>query len=152
MQVMICKICKFFLLFFSWLVSTFTRHMSNLHTIQDELYVNFLTPQLFTRKVPRPGLQDLSPSLLLSVSSIQKPHCGIGGDWWWAEEQRLVLRKALRGAVETLHTRSCEKPDIESRVSEQWTAGCASDAEQGFRKCTQSGRWVAVRNTWESCL
>lgn len=130
-------------------VLTFSR--SNLHIIQDQLSAvcEFLNT---TTEVPRPGLQDLSPSLSLSVnqsqhvSSIQKPHCGLYRDWWWAKKQRLVLWKALRGAMETLHTQNSERPDIESRVSEQWTASCTSDAEQGFRQCTMWGRWVAVRN------
>lgn len=82
-------------------------------------------PQLLTCRVLRLILQDLSPSLLLSVnqpwellSSIQKPHCGLGGGWWWAKEQRLVLWRALRGAMETLQAQRSVTPNIESRVSE----------------------------------
>lgn len=122
---------------------------TNFHIVQDQMCVSFSAP-ICWRRVPSPGVQDLSPSHLLSVNLPPELHpettLWSGGDWWWAEEQRLVLWKALRGAMETLHTQSSERPDIESRASEQWTAGYASDAKQGFRKCTQRARWVAIRN------
>lgn len=143
-------ICKFLQFCFSWTFST------GPDLLQDKLphctgsnVCQFLST-ICWRRVPSPGVQDLSPSHLLSVNLPPELHpettLWSGGDWWWAEEQRLVLWKALRGAMETLHTQSSERPDIESRASEQWTAGYASDAKQGFRKCTQRARWVAIRN------
>lgn len=110
------------------------------------------TTTAVTNWVPRTGVQDFSPSLLLSVnqsqhvSSIQKPHCGLGHDRWWAKWQSSVLWKA-----ETLHTQSSKRPDIESRVSEQRTASCTSDAQQGFRRCTMWSRWVAEINRRALC-
>lgn len=61
--------CFFF--FFDHFPQVLTYCRSSVHTIQDRLYVNFSTPQLLTCRVPRPGLQDLSPSLLLSVNQAQ---------------------------------------------------------------------------------
>lgn len=66
------------------------------------------------------------------------------GDALWAVPR--FVEGAPTCYMETLHKRRAERPDIESRVSEQRTASCTSAAERRTSKNIFWGRWVAVKN------